>query len=73
MAVLFLSTPERAQVFRAAFAEALPEVAFHVGRAPDPKAVRWLVAMWTSAGMPGLSATPCIPFIDSRAISTRAR
>lgn len=47
MAVLFLSTPERARVFRAAFAEGLPDVAFHVGRAPDPDAVRWLVA-WTA-------------------------
>ena len=47
MAVLFLSTPERAQVFRAAFAEALPDVAFHIGQAPDPEAVRWLVA-WTA-------------------------
>ncbi|MTH36134.1 glyoxylate/hydroxypyruvate reductase A [Paracoccus limosus] len=43
MAVLFLSTPERAQVFRRAFAEALPDVEFHVGQAPDPAAVRWLI------------------------------
>lgn len=43
MAVLFLSTPERAQVFRAAFAKALPDVEFHIGQAPDPAAVRWLV------------------------------
>ncbi len=51
MAVLFLSTPERAQVFRAAFAEALPEVAFHVGQAPDPEAVRWLVALGVVGGI----------------------
>ncbi|MDQ7774713.1 MAG: glyoxylate/hydroxypyruvate reductase A [Paracoccus aminovorans] len=46
MAVLFLSTPERAEVFRDAFARALPQVAFHAGRAPDPRAVRWIVT-WT--------------------------
>lgn len=47
MAVLFLSTPDRAEVFRAAFAAALPEVPFHAGTAPDPQAVRWIVA-WTA-------------------------
>ena len=47
MAVLFLSTPARAEVFRAAFAKALPDVDFHVGQAPDPLAVRWLVT-WTA-------------------------
>jgi glyoxylate/hydroxypyruvate reductase A len=47
MAVLFLSTPERAKVFRAAFAAALPGVAFHAGTTPDPAAVRWIVA-WTA-------------------------
>lgn len=54
MAVLFLSTPERAQVFRAAFAKALPDVEFHIGQAPDPAAVRWLVT-WTAP--PDLAAT----------------
>jgi glyoxylate/hydroxypyruvate reductase A len=43
MALLFLSTPERAAACRAAFARALPGVAFHSGRAPDPAAVRWIV------------------------------
>ncbi|MDT1060846.1 glyoxylate/hydroxypyruvate reductase A [Paracoccus sp. CPCC 101403] len=43
MAVLFLSTAARAQVFREAFAHALPDVAFHVGEAPDPLRVRWIV------------------------------
>ena len=47
MAVLFLSTPDRAEVFRAAFAAALPEVPFHAGTAPDPASVRWIVA-WTA-------------------------
>lgn len=46
MAVLYLSDPERGAVFRAAFAEALPDLPFHVGTAPDPRAVRWLIA-WT--------------------------
>lgn len=54
MAVLFLSTPQRAQVFRAAFAKALPDVEFHIGQAPDPAAVRWLVT-WTAP--PDLAAT----------------
>ena len=47
MAVLFLSTPDRAEIFRAAFAEALPEIAFHAGTTPEPEAVRWIVA-WTA-------------------------
>lgn len=46
MAVLYLSDPARGAVFRAAFAAALPDVAFHIGEAPDPEVVRWLVT-WT--------------------------
>jgi glyoxylate/hydroxypyruvate reductase A len=46
MAVLYLSDPARGAVFRAAFATALPDVAFHIGEAPDPLAVHWLVT-WT--------------------------
>ena len=46
MAVLYLSDPARGAVFRAAFAAALPDIAFHIGEAPDPLAVRWLVT-WT--------------------------
>lgn len=47
MAVLFLPPPDRTEVFRDAFAKALPDVAFHVGQAPDPAAVRWLIT-WTA-------------------------
>ena len=47
MAVLFLSDAARAEVFRAAFARALPDVAFHIGQVPDPGAVRWIVT-WTA-------------------------
>ncbi|ABL73023.1 2-hydroxyacid dehydrogenase [Paracoccus denitrificans] len=47
MAVLFLSTPERGAVFREVFARDLPDMPFHVGQAPDPHAVRYLVA-WTA-------------------------
>lgn len=46
MAVLYLSDPARGEVFRTAFAVALPDIAFHIGEAPDPLAVRWLVT-WT--------------------------
>ncbi|PKP75917.1 MAG: glyoxylate/hydroxypyruvate reductase A [Alphaproteobacteria bacterium HGW-Alphaproteobacteria-6] len=46
MAVLYLSDPARGAVFRDAFAKALPDIAFHIGEAPDPLAVRWLVT-WT--------------------------
>ncbi|MFT4014759.1 MAG: glyoxylate/hydroxypyruvate reductase A [Paracoccus sp. (in: a-proteobacteria)] len=58
MAVLFLSTPERAEVFRRLFAEELPEMPFHVGQAPDPEAVRYVVAWAAPQGLardyPGL-------------------
>ncbi|MTH78438.1 2-hydroxyacid dehydrogenase [Paracoccus aestuariivivens] len=47
MAVLFLSTPARAEVFRQAFARALPDIAFHFGEAPDPQDIRWIVT-WTA-------------------------
>ncbi|WP_112309850.1 2-hydroxyacid dehydrogenase [Pseudogemmobacter bohemicus] len=43
MAVLSLSDPARSEVFRAAFARALPDMPFHIGAAPDPAAVRWLI------------------------------
>ena len=46
MAVLYLSDPARGAVFRDAFAKALPDIAFHIGEAPDPLAVRWLIT-WT--------------------------
>jgi len=46
MAVLYLSEPERGAVFREAFARALPDIPFHINTAPDPEAIRWLVA-WT--------------------------
>jgi glyoxylate/hydroxypyruvate reductase A len=49
MAVLYLSDPARGAVFRDAFATALPDIAFHIGEAPDPLAVRWLVT-WTVPG-----------------------
>ena len=46
MAVLYLSDPARGAVFRDAFAAELPAIAFHIGDAPDPLAIRWLVT-WT--------------------------
>ncbi len=46
MAVLFLSTPERAAVFRAALSQAVPDLPFHEGAAPDPADVSVVIA-WT--------------------------
>ncbi|SMO80910.1 2-hydroxyacid dehydrogenase [Paracoccus laeviglucosivorans] len=61
MAVLFLSDAARGEIFRAAFAKALPDVEFHVGQAPDPAAVRWIVS-WTA---PDLSLYPNLELIFS--------
>lgn len=47
MAVLYLSDPARGAVFQAAFDAALPDMPFHIGQAPDPQAVRYLVT-WTA-------------------------
>lgn len=47
MAVLYRSTPERGAVFARRFAEALPDLPFWQGEAPDPAAVRYLVT-WTA-------------------------
>lgn len=46
MAVLYLSDSLRGAVFQTAFAAALPDMPFHIGQAPDPLAVRYLVT-WT--------------------------
>lgn len=46
MGLLWLSTPERGAVVRAALAEALPDLPFLEGAAPDPLAVTCAVA-WT--------------------------
>lgn len=46
MAVLFLSDPARGEVFARAFAEALPDLPFHIGSAPDRAAVEYMIA-WT--------------------------
>ncbi|GMG83044.1 glyoxylate/hydroxypyruvate reductase A [Paralimibaculum aggregatum] len=46
MALLFRSDPARGAVFRDAFAEALPELPFHIGAAPEPEAVEYIVT-WT--------------------------
>lgn len=58
MAVLCLSDAARATVFRDIFARELPQVPFHVGEAPDPSAVRWLVTWQAPDGVgerwPGL-------------------
>lgn len=43
MSLLYLSDPGRGAVLRAALARALPDLAFHIGQAPDPAAVRYLV------------------------------
>lgn len=47
MAVLYLSDAARGEVLRTALAEALPDMAFHIGQAPDPAQVRYLVT-WTA-------------------------
>jgi glyoxylate/hydroxypyruvate reductase A len=47
MAVLYLSDAARGAVFRETFAAELPDVPFHSGAAPDPAAIRYLVA-WTA-------------------------
>ncbi|MFO1207938.1 MAG: glyoxylate/hydroxypyruvate reductase A [Amaricoccus sp.] len=47
MVVLYLSDPVRGAVFRETLAAALPDLPFHEGEAPDPEAVRYLVA-WTA-------------------------
>lgn len=47
MAVLFVSDPARGEILRRALAEALPELPFHIGQAPDPNAVRYLVT-WSA-------------------------
>ena len=47
MAVLYLSDSLRGAVFQTAFAAALPDMPFHIGQAPDPLAVRYLVT-WTA-------------------------
>lgn len=43
MAILSLSDSARSEVFRKAFAGALPDMPFHIGTAPDPAAVQWLI------------------------------
>ena len=62
MAVLFLSTPARGEVFARAFAEALPDLPFHIGTAPDPAAVEYMIA-WTPPA--DLSAYPNLRLIFS--------
>lgn len=54
MAILYLSDPERGAVLRTALAKALPDLPFHIGQAPDPKEVRYLVT-WTAP--PDLAAS----------------
>lgn len=62
MAVLYLSDPARGAVFRAAFAEALPDVPIHEGAAPDPAAVEYMVA-WVPP--PDLAVYPNLRLIFS--------
>ena len=62
MAVLFLSEPARGAVFERAFAEALPDLPFHLGHAPDPAAVEYMIA-WTPPA--DLSAYPNLRLIFS--------
>ncbi|SMF30999.1 glyoxylate/hydroxypyruvate reductase A [Tistlia consotensis] len=48
MAVLYLSSDSRrGEIFAESFARALPDLPFHIGSAPDPAAVEFLVA-WTA-------------------------
>jgi glyoxylate/hydroxypyruvate reductase A len=46
MALLYTSDPQRGAVFAERFARALPDLPFHIGTAPDPAAVEFLVS-WT--------------------------
>lgn len=62
MAVLYLSDPARGQVFARAFAQALPDLPFHIGQAPDPGSVKYMVA-WTPPA--DLSAYPNLRLIFS--------
>lgn len=62
MAVLYLSEAARGKVFARAFAEALPDMPFHIGTAPEPAAVEYIVA-WTPPT--DLSAYPNLRLIFS--------
>lgn len=46
MAVLYLSDAARGRIFADVFAERAPELAFHIGTAPDPASVEYLIT-WT--------------------------
>lgn len=46
MALLYLSEAKRGEVFARSFAQHLPDLPFHIGTAPDPAAVEYMVA-WT--------------------------
>lgn len=46
MALLYTSDPQRGAVFAECFAQALPDLPFHIGTAPDPAGVEYLIA-WT--------------------------
>ncbi|MET1416616.1 glyoxylate/hydroxypyruvate reductase A [Roseibium sp. HPY-6] len=47
MAVLFTSTAERGVIFSERFAQAMPDLPFYIGTAPDPALVEYLIA-WTA-------------------------
>ncbi|MBB3810555.1 2-hydroxyacid dehydrogenase [Pseudochelatococcus contaminans] len=51
MAVLFRSDPERGEVFAEVLAASLPDMPFHIGEAPDPEAVRYLITWLAPEGL----------------------
>lgn len=51
MAVLYLSDPARGAVLQKALAEALPDLPFYIGQAPNHEAVRYLVTWTAPAGL----------------------
>ncbi|WP_378949161.1 2-hydroxyacid dehydrogenase [Paracoccus sp. R86501] len=62
MSVLYLSDPARGEVFARIFADTMPDLPFHIGSAPDPAAVEYMVA-WTPPA--DLSAYPNLRLIFS--------
>ncbi|WP_108502531.1 2-hydroxyacid dehydrogenase [Paracoccus indicus] len=62
MAVLYRSDPTRGEVYARVFAQSLPAMPFHIGSAPDPAAVEYMIT-WTPPA--DLSAYPNLRLIFS--------
>lgn len=62
MAVLYLSDAARGRIFADVFGERAPDLAFHIGSAPDPATVEYLIT-WTPR--PDLSLYPRLRLIFS--------